>query len=1416
MHNRPRPLVVSLAASALVIAVFAPTASAQPGNDGQPSVRVIVQLVGPPALRNATRGAGAPRAAAQQAVETGRVRAAQRDLLSRARAVGVDAKPERLITDLVNAVALTVPTGEVDDLRGLRDVRAVYPDEAMHVTDDAVNELVGAPQVWQRTDAQGRSARGAGVTVAVVDTGVDYTHPDLGGGLGTGHKVVGGYDLVNDDADPMDDNGHGTHVAGIIAADGGVTGVAPEATLTSYKVLDRSGNGYESDVIAGLDAAVAPDNPNRADVVNLSLSGPGDGTDPLGQAATAATQAGVVVVAAAGNSGPAKGTVGSPAVADGVLSVGASISGLRLPQAYIESPTHELLQSYRVVYSANPPEQPVTGELVDVGQGRPQDYDRVGDVSGKVVAYRASLPQSVDLVSPSLIAQARLAEDRGAIALIGYTTSSGPVFAPSADAAGTAGVVDVPARATASGDSFRMDKLVVLGVRPLQWQELTRYLGQAPVRISVSGQDVTDRVAAFSSQGPTPRYTLAPDLVAPGVEIESTWPTAQWAPGVARLSGTSMASPAVAGAAALLRQLRPDDSAADVRAELVGSAKGLDGYGPTIEGAGRLDIAAAANAAVTASPATLSFGMADLGRRTIGTTGTVQLHNHADHPVDVSLTAGQAPGSPGTAEVSPSQASIAPGGTLEVTVRVAADRPAIDTDLAGWLVGHVAGSPDVRVPYLLAARPLLVRSSPDPSDGSGQAFVYSPAVLAGAPVLTVTPPHGPATTVPTTLDHGTWYRTTVNGKLAGAYRLTATAQTADGLRLVGTGSVEVLPPDNRHGAIQWEPVGPNGAAGAIATTPADTGTAAIAQYTKAGPWITTDAGQTWRQVDRLPVAGGTGTAVVAAGNPRRMWYAVDGTSTSAVLDPTYQGKVLRSDDTGHSWQALDFPDAHIYAFVADSGTRTLVAVLGDSVEVSRDGGDTWSAYALPVAGGDLTGAAMGDGDLFLSTVGGVWALRAITSGPPSIEQVYSGKLRGMVADDQLVALLTMSNAVVGSSDGARTWATLQQLPSFGPWSISMRDGTIMVATLTGGNWVSRDHGSTWASLPQPVSGAIETDVAPWADGRLLFSSEKAGLFATAPDGSEPTRIGVPGVTAYDLAISAGTDGEPMLIAGSDADVYRTALPTGTKITPDATEWGLSGSEAHVGTRVAQVEASGSEPGVVWKVRKDALDEFWVYRSADGGKTWQQRGRDSEVPYGLAVSPVDGTRVVVPFASLQGNGLYVAGDAGTTWKKLFHDETFTTVAADPRDPDRLWLGSTEGLYRSDDFGTTVTRVAAGPVTTVHVDGQQVVAGGSSVQVSTDGGQTFRTADTGGLPLRVSDLVVSPTAPNTLYAATTSYAANGLPQGGRGVLRSTDGGQTWLNVSGGLDNRDVASLAISPDGQWLFAGTVQGGVHRLRLR
>jgi MYXO-CTERM domain-containing protein len=140
------------------------------------------------------------------------------------------------------------------------------------------------------------SNRGAGVKVGIIDSGIDYTHPDLSA------NYAGGWDFVNNDDDPWDDFGHGTLVAGIVGAadDGqGVVGVAPEASLYAYKIMDSSGGSDFSYVIAALDRAIA----DGMDVVNMSFGSFGDPGQAVLDACERAAAAGILLVAAAGNLG---------------------------------------------------------------------------------------------------------------------------------------------------------------------------------------------------------------------------------------------------------------------------------------------------------------------------------------------------------------------------------------------------------------------------------------------------------------------------------------------------------------------------------------------------------------------------------------------------------------------------------------------------------------------------------------------------------------------------------------------------------------------------------------------------------------------------------------------------------------------------------------------------------------------------------------------------------------------------------------------------------------------------------------------------------------------------------------------------------------------------------------------------------
>jgi serine protease AprX len=210
--------------------------------------------------------------------------------------------------------ALKATSADIEILSQQEDVEQIWPDLPVHTCLDVSVPKIETPKVWQA------GFKGEGIKLAIVDTGIDDTHPDFAG------RIVASKSFVGESA--RDDNGHGSHVAGIAAgtgakSNGKYVGVAPAASLYVAKVLRADGGGLMSGVMAGIEWAVLE---QKVQVVNLSLGGPGpcDGTDALSTLCDEAVQqAGVVVCVAAGNSGPAAKTVGSPGCARFVITVGA-------------------------------------------------------------------------------------------------------------------------------------------------------------------------------------------------------------------------------------------------------------------------------------------------------------------------------------------------------------------------------------------------------------------------------------------------------------------------------------------------------------------------------------------------------------------------------------------------------------------------------------------------------------------------------------------------------------------------------------------------------------------------------------------------------------------------------------------------------------------------------------------------------------------------------------------------------------------------------------------------------------------------------------------------------------------------------------------------------------------------------------
>ncbi|TCS94735.1 S8 family serine peptidase [Hazenella coriacea] len=230
----------------------------------------------------------------------------------------------------IPAIATELTKSEINALTALPEVVQIEYDEPIQSFSSTANHWYGTQKartdfgVTGDRDGSLNSYSKSDVTIAVIDTGIDASHVDLDGG-----KVIGWKDFVNNRSTPYDDQGHGTHVAGIAAGAGdgnsSYVGVAPGAALVGVKVLDSRGSGSMSNVTAGIDWCISNKSTYGIDVINMSLgtSGSSDGSDATSLATNRAADAGIVVAVAAGNSGPSTKTIGSPGAAEKALTVGA-------------------------------------------------------------------------------------------------------------------------------------------------------------------------------------------------------------------------------------------------------------------------------------------------------------------------------------------------------------------------------------------------------------------------------------------------------------------------------------------------------------------------------------------------------------------------------------------------------------------------------------------------------------------------------------------------------------------------------------------------------------------------------------------------------------------------------------------------------------------------------------------------------------------------------------------------------------------------------------------------------------------------------------------------------------------------------------------------------------------------------------
>ena len=422
-------------------------------------------------------------------------------------------------------------------------------------------------------------ADGDGIVIAVIDTGVDYTHPDLLG-WGTDGKVIGGYNFINEDEMPIDTNGHGTQVAGVIAADGQLVGIAPKAKILAYKVSEDGKNVPSELIIRAIDKAIEDD----ADIINISL-GVNKTNSRIDGAVDRALDSGILVITAAGNDGPAAGSIGSPGRNHGSITVGATYNNL---ESSLVATLDIDDKQYTVIpmVGSSKLDEPILSEIIFAGHA--SAHDLVGmDAKGKILlAERGSADGEILFFST----KEANAADAGALALVVYNNKPG-IF-----------LGELIHEFT---DTEYRPRIPVVSIGMERGLEIRNMLNDAREGMLHLFYN-PDFVAHFSSRGPVSPFYIKPDMVAPGAYINTTQNNARYN----FTSGTSYAAPHVSGAAALLMQKNHDMMHQDIKSLLMTTAKSVsDAYGnhfsSSVSGAGRLDIESAFKAELVIQPPSL-------------------------------------------------------------------------------------------------------------------------------------------------------------------------------------------------------------------------------------------------------------------------------------------------------------------------------------------------------------------------------------------------------------------------------------------------------------------------------------------------------------------------------------------------------------------------------------------------------------------------------------------------------------------------------------------------------------------------------------------------------------------------------------------------------------------------------------------
>jgi len=653
--------------------------------------------------------------------------------------------PRRRFTGLLNGISVQMPRGLASRIRSLPEVLSIIPNRRYYKSLTRSNDLMNVPLAWQFSG--GRELAGQGIKIGIIDTGIDHTHvmfDDAGFEMPQGYPL-GDVDFTSgkvvvarvftknrdapEDSTPRDRNGHGTHVASCAAGNGNtlsplglISGIAPQAQLGNYKVFTTEFTTLEQ-IVAALEACVE----DGMDVVNLSLGSEAYVNtvfDPEAIAIRNAINAGVVVVAAAGNSG-APETIGSPGQIPEVITVGSlanshdgSNSGpLDIAIMNVYSNGRQIIGDEQVILGPDPDfySRPLLGrfQIVDADT---IDGGRYGSDSSGIVCR--SLP-------------AGSAQDKWVLVQRGACLFSEKI--DSVQQAGGWGALIYNNNGADEGPDEPVRGPVVNGTE-IPSYFISRNIGLA-IKDALASSDVvevefyaaapTERettpfdLSSFSSVGPSLDYVIKPEISAIGqgsyAATQNDWPgerelnffeyTSFDLSGFSFSSGTSFSSPRIAGVAALVRQANPSWKPADVKSAIVTSAERLPGLASLSamdRGGGHVNTAETMDLPVIVTPATVSWENVLIDDVTT-VERIIRLKNVSERFQSVSLSLGLSANTcVRSVEVFPDMVDLAPADSIDLSLKIEFGPP-VDAggveDVDGDVVVEIAGRPQLlRIP----------------------------------------------------------------------------------------------------------------------------------------------------------------------------------------------------------------------------------------------------------------------------------------------------------------------------------------------------------------------------------------------------------------------------------------------------------------------------------------------------------------------------------------------------------------------------------------------------------------------------------------------------------------------------------------------------------------------------------------------